>query len=231
MRAIGPVVAVLTDGSGHEGHPRLQLSREICTRANATPSELFGLVTDAAIYEAVLQGDASFFIDLADRLTAWLVREQITIVVGDAIEGYNPTHDLCRILVNRAVRLASSARPVTTYAFDLTGPPGPPAEGPAVTVTLSPDDLAVKIATCRAYGHEVGGTLVTEIDSLLQQHGEVLFGTRTRSPRMHGAMPLLPPDSGLTTKPTVSGRWRRGTTELVIRYDEHLRPLIHALQQ
>jgi hypothetical protein len=32
----------------------------------------------------VLQGDGTFFIDLADRLTAWLVREQITVVVGDA---------------------------------------------------------------------------------------------------------------------------------------------------
>ena len=62
MRAVAPVVAVLTDGSGHEGHPRLQLSREICIRAKATPSELFGLVTDAAIYQAVLKGDASFFI-------------------------------------------------------------------------------------------------------------------------------------------------------------------------
>jgi hypothetical protein len=84
MRAVGPVVAVLTDGSGHECRPRLQLSREICTQANARPSELFGLVTDAAIYQAVLQGDGTFFIDLADRLTAWLVREQITVVVGDA---------------------------------------------------------------------------------------------------------------------------------------------------
>ena len=97
------------------------------------PSDLFGLVTDAAIYQAVLHGDSTFFVDLADRLAAWLGREHITMVVGDAIEGYNPTHDLCRILVNRAVRVASGTRPVSTYAFDLTGPPGPPADGPAVS--------------------------------------------------------------------------------------------------
>ena len=231
MRAVGPLVAVLTDGSGHEGHPRLQLSREICTRAKATPSELFGLVTDAAIYQAVLQGDASFFIDLADRLTAWLVREQITIVVGDAIEGYNPTHDLCRILLNRAVRLACSARPVTTYAFDLTGPPGPPAEGPAVSVTLSPDDLAVKIATCRAYGHDVGGTLVTEIDGLLEQHGEVLFGREYLIPEdawRNAAAPAgyRPYYETYGERQVAAGHYRT-----VIRYDEHVRPLIHALQQ
>lgn len=231
MRAVNPVVAVLTDGSGHEGRPRLQLSREICSRANATPGELFGLVTDAAIYQAVLQGDAGFFIGLADRLTAWLVRERIAIVVGDAIEGYNPTHDLCRILVNRAVRLASGAHPVTTYAFDLTGPPGPPMQGPSVSVTLTPDDLAVKIATCRAYGQDVGGTLVAEIDGLLEQHGELLFAHEYLIPVdawRDAAAPAgyRPYYETYGERQVAAGHYRT-----VIRYDQHLRPLIHALQQ
>ena len=231
MRAVTPAVAVLTDGSGHEGRPRLELSREICANAGATPSDLFGLVSDAAIYQAVLRCDSSFFVDLADRLAAWLVREQMTVVVGDAIEGYNPTHDLCRILVNRAVRVASSTRQVTTYAFDLTGPPGPPAAEPAVSVTLSPADLAVKIAMCRSYGHDVGGTLLTEIDGLLEQHGEALFAHEYLvpvDPWKDVAAPVgyRPFYESYGERQVAAGHYRS-----VIRYDEHVRPLIRALQQ
>ena len=231
MRAVAPAVAILTDGSGHEGRPRLPLSREICENAGATPSELFGLVTDAAIYQAILRGDCALFLDLADQLAGWLVRQQIAVVAGDAIEGYNPTHDLCRILVNRAVRVASGTQPVSTYSFDLTGPPGPPADGPAVAVTVSPDDLAMKIATCRSYGHEVGGTLLTEIDGLLAQHGEALFAREYLVPVdawRDAAAPAgyRPYYETYGERQVAAGHYRS-----VIRYDEHVRPLIHALQQ
>ena len=33
--------------------------------------------------------------------------DQIEYVVGDAIEGYNPAHDLCRLIINAAVNKAS----------------------------------------------------------------------------------------------------------------------------
>jgi hypothetical protein len=231
MRAVTPAVAVLTDGSGHEGRSRLQLSREICAGAGALPGDLFGLVTDAAIYQAVLSGDAAFFLSLADRLAVWLVREQITVVVGDAIEGYNPTHDLCRILVNRAVRVASKTHPLTTYAFDLTGPPGLPANGPAVTISLPPGDMALKIATCRSYGDQVGGTLLTEIDGLLEQHGEGMFACEYLIPvdawqDVAAAAGYRPYYETYGERQVAAGHYRN-----VIRYDAHVRPLIHALQQ
>lgn len=153
------------------------------------------------------------------------------MVAGDAIEGYNPTHDLCRILVNRAVRLASGARPVSTYAFDLTGPPGPPADGRALSVTLSPADLATKIATCRAYGHDVGGTLLTEIDGLLAEHGEALFAHEYLVP-VDPCMDLAAPAGYRPYYETYGERQvAAGRYRSVIRYDQHVRPLIQVLQQ
>ena len=48
---------------------------------------------------------------------------------------------------------------------------------------------------------------------------------------MHGAMPLLPPDTGLYYETYGERQVAAGHYRTVIRYDEHVRPLIHALQQ
>ena len=44
---------------------------------------------------------------LVDELASTLVRERVECVVGDAEEGYNPSHDICRLVVNAAVRLVN----------------------------------------------------------------------------------------------------------------------------
>ena len=72
----------------------------------------------------MLAGDHARFIALAEELAAALVRDDAVLVAGDAVEGFNPSHDLCRYVINAAVRLASSAgRSIDSYAFALDGAP------------------------------------------------------------------------------------------------------------
>ena len=66
-------------------------------------------MTDREVYAAMLAGDHGRFIALAEELAATLVQDHADIVAGDAVEGFNPSHDVCRYVINTAVRLASAA--------------------------------------------------------------------------------------------------------------------------
>jgi hypothetical protein len=231
MRAVTPVVAVLTDGSGHGGQARLDLTREVCHRASARISDIFGVATDEQIYRAMLDQDASVFLQLSSRLATWLVDERIEVVAGDAIEGYNPTHDLCRSVIDRAVRLASREGPIDNYAFALVGPPAlPAAVDGALQLDLEPEDLALKVAVCRWYAAEVGGTLFAEVEALFREHGERAFARES----------LVPVDAWAATEPAPDYRpfyetygekqVDAGHYAFVIRHREHVWPIARALQ-
>jgi hypothetical protein len=120
-----PVVMVLTDGSGCSGVSRLSSTVNVLERVGATPGEVFGALTDAALYRALLDRHTSVFTDLAARIATAIIRHDIEVVAGDDAEGFNPAHDVCRLVVDAAVRLARSAtgRPVANLAFALMEAP------------------------------------------------------------------------------------------------------------
>ena len=232
MRLTRPLVAVLTDGAGHHGRSRLDLSRTVCTAAGATPSEHFGLMSDADVYQALLDGDVERFTGCAAILSDWLIAQGIEVVAGDAVEGYNPTHDLCRAIIDAAVRQASIVRPIETFAFDLTGRPGPPADGAdAVAVALDAETLAAKLDTCESYGRAVGGTLLDEIHQMLAAFGSEPFGTEYL--RRHDPWTAAAGEhSGGRPFYETYGEQRvsSGHYQQVIRQAEHLEPVQRALR-
>jgi hypothetical protein len=70
-------------------------------------------------------------LDLVQELAAALMRERIDYVVGDAVEGYNPSHDLCRAIINAAVDIASHERDRDIPNFE-------------VLLTSEPEDAAAR---------------------------------------------------------------------------------------
>ena len=46
------------------------------------------------------------FLRMVDELAHSFVRNGTDFVAGDATEGFNPTHDICRTLLNAAVSIA-----------------------------------------------------------------------------------------------------------------------------
>src|SRR5438309_984576 len=93
-------VVVLTDGSGRTGKPRLASTTKVLEDVGVEPGSIFGRIRDVDVYEAFLKRDFPFFIGLAEDLAEELSRNKIEYVVGDADEGYSPTHDVCRLLTN-----------------------------------------------------------------------------------------------------------------------------------
>jgi len=170
-----PLVIVLTDGSGHTTQPRIGLTQTLLEEAGAVPAVLFGTYTDEQIYQQILAKNFDFFRDLQKQITSILIEHEINVIVGDAIEGYNPSHDLCRCLVEGAVdqvRMANGNTPLN-YEFPLVAHPAVWSDQPgSECFRLNDEATAWKLDQIRSYAQTVGGTLLTEVDEFLKEFGE-----------------------------------------------------------
>jgi hypothetical protein len=100
-----PRVFVLTDGSGRSGRPRLDATTQYLAQLGIEPGAVYGRHTDRAVYQRILEHDFDFFIGLADKLAESLSRLRVRFVAGDAAEGYNTVHDICRLVTDAAVEM------------------------------------------------------------------------------------------------------------------------------
>jgi hypothetical protein len=118
-----PMVALLTDGSGTTGRSRVDSTTRVLDAAGSIPAKQYGRYTDARCYQALLERDGDFFIEVAEDLAEDLVRHRIEVVVADAAEGWNPVHDIWRSVVNVAVSLAEARgrREIQNFDFLLFG--------------------------------------------------------------------------------------------------------------
>ena len=230
MEQFRPVVFVLTDGSGRTHHSRLPATTRVLERAGATRGAVYGRFTDAAVYQALLARDIAAFTDTAAEIAAALLEDGIDYVVADAAEGYNPSHDICRYLVNAAVEIAARARaqPIANYEFDLVAAPAPPegslANGTAV-VTLDEDALARKLGAARGYDE-----MAAEVDTALAAWGPSAF--RVEVLRSVAADDYWRDPAELPPFYERHGERRLadGAYTDVIRFTDHVRPLRDALR-
>jgi AcrR family transcriptional regulator len=169
-----PTVFVLTDGSGHGRGSRLASTARLLRAAGATPGTIFGRFTDREIYQFLLDGEMGVLTELARELADALIAAGAEVVAADALEGYNPGHDLCRVLTDAAVALAArqSGQTPVSYEFPLSGPSGAGAPGIAGALRLTLDDaaLARKLAAAHTYPE-----MAEEVERALAGHGEEGF--------------------------------------------------------
>lgn len=223
----------MTDGGGPEGKSRVALSRDLLTSIGARQGEVFGACADPAVYQAILNGDAAPFADLAERLATRLAAGGHDALVSDMAEGYNPSHDLCELISAAAVARARAAtgRSVAHYTFALAGlPDGEEAWRAAedIVVDLDETETAAKIAAARAYAFAAGGTLLGEVEATLSAQGARVFARERLFARTLGYEARFggePPFYERHGEARVhSGRYGR-----VIRFAEHMAPLARAL--
>jgi hypothetical protein len=165
-----PIVHVLTDGSGHSAAARLEMTAEFLRTAGVLPGVIFGRLTDREAYAMILECNASLLLRLVMDLATEMKKQRPKMVVTDAAEGYNPVHDLCRIIAGAAVELASVETKQYEYAvvnspdaFDVTA-------SEAFVVELDDAAHAMKLDRAR---HEA--PRLADIDGLLSRHGAEAF--------------------------------------------------------
>jgi len=225
MESAAPRVCVLTDGSGSGGEARLESTTRVLAGTAARQGSVYGWMSDRAIYSAILARDFARFTALADQLAEELEANGADCVVGDAVEGYNPSHDVCRLVINAAVRMLG--RDVPTYDFLLVGAPdGCPADlrERAVWLELDEDALARKLAAARSYAELAG-----EVEAALGRFGVAPFRTECLRPvdlsERYGWDPAEVPYYETYGEKKVA----EGTYDRVLRFGEHVRPLADAL--
>lgn len=172
-----PRVSVLTDGSGRSGQPRLSSTTRILDEVGAEAGGVFGRLTDLEVYAALLNKDSDLFIGLAEEIATELISEQIEYVVGDAAEGYNSVHDVCRFVLNAAVELANRRTDcqIANLDFNVLGQPDEcPDKHRDAAVWLHLDDQAFsrKVAAAHSYNPK----LAADIEAALR--GELFQGIK-----------------------------------------------------
>ncbi len=222
-----PIVCILTDGSGTSGQSRLAVTDRTFELAGARFATNFTGVSDAQIYKAALVQDFDFFVKVATQIRDLLLAESFDILVGDGSEGYNPTHDICRLLINAAVvSAAHHGRQVLNYSFPLMGHPnGNGQAADDILVELTDEQLQQKIELIMAYGVEAGGMLTTEIADTFDKFGQQAF----KQERLFLTPLVQSEPQPAVEKPFYERhgeqRVAEGVYHYVIRYNEHIYPI------
>jgi len=230
MELAHPIVCVFTDGSGHSGQSRLESTTRLLAKSSAPLGSIYGRFKDLDIYTSILDRDFGLFIDLAKELGEAFVRDAVEYVVGDAIEGYNPIHDLCRSVINAAVELANRSKTnrIANFDFQVIGLPDLSSDefrSREVWLRLDEVALARKLEAAKSYLE-----LRDDVGKMLDEAGTASFRFEALRPVISNvatdALIREPPYyERYGEKQVAEGYYRR-----VIRYREHIFPLVDALQ-
>jgi hypothetical protein len=250
---VRPIVCILTDGSGSDGTPRLDKTLEILHESGAEIGPLCGELSDREIYEKILRHEYDPFDVLCERLARLITARDIDLVVSDAIEGYNPVHDLCEVLVRTAVGIARNAndadsnenadkksngtpRSIRHYTIPLMNDPRPATGSMEAThhaIELTPLRFKQKLEAMRSYAGSAGGILQEEVGEAFHNFGEQAFA---REYLFAAAAPGQEPERRFSRqKPFYETYGEQkvaaGRYQSVIRFHEHVLPIVNHLRK
>lgn len=219
-----PQVSVLTDGSGHTDRGRIASTRRVLDRSQAVAGSIFGRFPDRAAYQLLLERDLATAQEVVAEIAHDLLQAEVECVVSDALEGFNPIHDLCFVMAQAASRLASrrSNRPLAHFDFPLEAAPTALASPDDETTRIDLDEAAWerKMAAVSAYG-----ILRDEAERAFSQHGRTSFRTE-----LLRRVPEVEDLTLLVTEPTHyetfgQRRVEEGIYDRVLRFRDHFLPL------
>ena len=176
-----PEVWVLTDGAGRGQQGRLDSTARVLERAGATAGAVFGAFSDRQGYAMLLAGDVRPAAVVAERLASRLAQQPNAYVVADALEGFNPVHDLCRVLVEVASAAASGGGAGAIDVFDYPLEAAPDTAGargaPDLRLVLDHAALERKLRAAREYPE-----MAVEVERAVAAHGEAAFAVERLRP-------------------------------------------------
>jgi len=211
-----PVVQVLTDGPA----ARLQSTADLLRETGARPGAIFGRLSDAEAYAMILEGNVALLFSLVTELAAEIETRRPEIIVSDAAEGYNPVHDLCRLIAGAAIEVAGAG--TKQYEYAVVNTPDS-MNGDQLVFELDDAAYAAKMERARRLA-----TLLPDIGELLSRHGAEVYRRETFrrvadwTDIGSGSAPLY---ERFGEERVAAHRYTR-----VIRRAEHLAPLRDALR-
>ena len=231
MEHHGPLYCCLSDGSGGRGQSRMASTTALLETVHASAGPIYGRYLDKEVYRLLLDGRSDVFVGMVEELAEALVDADVDCVVGDAIEGFNPAHDVCRFLVDGAVASIRrrTGRVIANYEFALDRGPVEGLEsfeGEAVWLGLDEPAAQRKLAAALEYPE-----LRDEVRLALQRFGpralivECLRPAATRLvlERFENELPSYEASGTL--------RVSQGVYRDVVRYRPHVLPVLAAIER
>ncbi len=227
LSLVHPRVFILTDGSGPARKSRLHRTTSILSSLGVRNGSVYGRFTDRDLYSAILAHQVGLFVGIAAELAEALVRDRIEYVVGDAIEGYNPVHDICRLIINAAVKKAcemgNCVENFDVLLADKLAEETPLAATGIISIVVDERMVAEKLRVARDYSE-----LAVDVKRVLAQEGIAALGTEYLRPVNENSYNLLsqePPYYEVYgEKQVAAGRYQQ-----VIRFHDHVLPIGEAL--
>ncbi len=221
-----PRVYVLTDGSGVSGTSRINSTIKILKDSGASLSPVMGYYTDQEIYRVILENDMESLLSLINKIQLDFAENNINAVMGDAIEGFNPTHDLCRYLINTIVSNIENKTgiKIDNYDFKLEGIITKNVDEETISVLLSEEDFDRKAAAAENYKE-----LAYELNYAVQKYGKEVFKAeylrKVNKPYISTCWEGEEPFYEKYAKEKIkSGKYKN-----IITYNNHLAPLHNKL--
>jgi hypothetical protein len=223
-----PLYFCLTEGSGGAGSARIGSTDRLLQRIGATRGPIHGRFSDKEAYRLLLDGRADVFVALVHELAESLEGADVTCVAGDAMEGFNPVHDVCRALIDAAVALIATrrGRVLRNYEFSLhEGFTAKVSDAGALMIDLDPQALDRKVAAAREYPEMRG-----EVEAALARVGFSAFASECLRPssrhlKMAEFAVTAPWYEEYGERRVAEGRYGE-----VIRYRQHVLPVLSALE-
>jgi hypothetical protein len=215
-----PIAFVLTDGSGSQGQPRIASTERLLGALGVPHGGVFGALRDVEAYALLMRRKIAPFLRLADRLAAEVSAAGCTVMAGDACEGYNPMHDICRALVDVVSTLVGVVDAAHNLSIPLAGRPTPTPR--SVTLCVDRVGIARKMAAARGYRE-----LATEVAEAEARFGIEAFRHEVLEP----TVPWTPPPFSDRPYYETYGEERvaLGVYTSTLRYREHVLPVVEAL--
>jgi len=168
----------------------------------------------------ILERNTALLFSLVEELAAQLEKDRPAIIVGDAVEGYNPVHDLCRLIAGAAIVI--SGVPTKQYEYAVVNHPHSIGAA-AMVIELDAAEYAAKMERARGQA-----AVLADIDELLSQHGADAYRREALCPvvdwtAIDGDAPPLYERYG--EERVAAHRYTK-----VIRRSEHMLPLRDALR-
>ncbi len=223
-----PLVSVITDGSGPNRLSRFPSTGELVLDAGGKLGSLKGAYTDRAFYQLMEAGDAGPFIELASGLANEWEAEGIEVVAGDMCEGFSTTHDVCRVIINAAVRkLASRGRMIRNLEFALDSMQMPEMSPGSEMIRLEPAQFERK----RWAAIETYPEMASEVERVIERYGEDAFSVEI--------LVTADADAGLSwdhEEPPFYETYGRkqveaGHYQTLITFRDHIQPLSQAIYE
>lgn len=213
-----PIVCALTDGSGGHAQSRSDRSKAIIRRAGAHVGPVFAAATDREWYRAILEGDRRLFDAAAGQISETCCAQGVTQIVADALEVFNPMHNLCSCLAQNVSMQLRGSRAIELLTYPIERPDLLNAV-PDHVYALDGAALRRKLDAAAEY-HE----LTAEVERRRISAIEHLAVERLFSVDIHRVWPRLAPEEPFSEK---FGRdmVKRSTYAELITYADHVRPL------